>query len=186
MDYPIGENEVLRVGALRALEIVGTPPTAAFDAIAQLAAETFACPIAFISLLDENEQWFKAECGLGNQSTSRDVAFCNYTILGTQAFIVEDALKDARFSTNPLVTGPPGVRFYAGVPITTDSGYRVGALCVNDTRPRQFSGADVARLHKFGKIAEGLVAAHDQAVRAAAAARAVSYTHLTLPTTPYV
>ena len=174
MDYPICENEVLRVGALRALEIVGTPPTAAFDAIAQLAAEAFACPIAFISLLDENEQWFKAECGLGSQSTSRDVAFCNYTILGTQAFIVEDALKDERFSTNPLVTGPPGVRFYAGVPITTDSGYRVGALCVNDTRPRQFSGADVARLHKFGKIAEGLVAAHDQAVRATAAAREVA------------
>ena len=174
MDYPICENEVLRVGALRALEIVGTPPTAAFDAIAQLAAEAFACPIAFISLLDENEQWFKAECGLGSQSTSRDVAFCNYTILGTQAFIVEDALKDERFSINPLVTGPPGVRFYAGVPITTDSGYRVGALCVNDTRPRQFSGADVARLHKFGKIAEGLVAAHDQAVRATAAAREVA------------
>ena len=101
--------------------------------------KTFACPIAFVSLLDENEQWFKAACGLNKQSTSRDIAFCNYTILGTQAFVVEDALKDARFSTNPLVTGPPGVRFYAGVPITTASGYRVGALCVNDTRPRQFS-----------------------------------------------
>ena len=64
MDYPIGENEVLRVAALRALKIVGTPPTAAFDSIAQLAAETFGCPIAFVSLLDDNEQWFKAECGL--------------------------------------------------------------------------------------------------------------------------
>jgi diguanylate cyclase (GGDEF)-like protein len=174
MDYPIGENEASRIAALRALGIVGTPPTAAFDAIAQLAAETFGCPIAFISLLDENEQWFKAECGLGNQSTSRDIAFCNYTILGTQAFVVEDALSDARFSTNPLVTGPPGVRFYAGVPISTDSGYRIGALCVNDTRPRRFSVADIARLHKFGKIAEGLVAAHDQAVRAAAAAHEVA------------
>ena len=174
MDYPIGENEVLRVAALRALEIVGTPPTAAFDAIAQLAAEVFACPIAFVSLLDEKEQWFKAACGLNQHSTSRDIAFCNYTILGTQAFVVEDALKDARFSTNPLVTGPPGVRFYAGVPITTDSGYRVGAVCVSDTRPRQFSDADVAQLHKFGKIAEGLVAAHDQAVRAAAVVRDVA------------
>ena len=174
MDYPIGENEISRVAALRALEIVGTPATAPFDAIAQLAAETFGCPIAFVSLLDENEQWFKAECGLGNRSTSRDIAFCNYTILGTQAFVVEDALKDARFSTNPLVTGPPGVRFYAGVPITTATGYRIGALCVNDTRPRQFSEADIARLHKFGKIAEGLVAAHDQAIRAAAAAREVA------------
>jgi diguanylate cyclase (GGDEF)-like protein len=174
MDYPIGENEVSRVAALRALQIVGTPPTAAFDAIAQLAAETFGCPIAFISLLEENEQWFKAECGLGHRSTSRDIAFCNYTILGTEAFVVEDALDDARFSTNPLVTGPPHVRFYAGIPITTDSGYPIGALCVNDTRPRQFSQADIARLRKFGKIAEGLVAAHDQAVRAAAAAHEVA------------
>jgi diguanylate cyclase (GGDEF)-like protein len=171
MDYPIGENEVLRVAALHALEIVDTPPTAAFDSIAQLAAETFGCPIAFVSLLDDDEQWFKSECGLNRQSTSRDIAFCNYTILGTEAFVVEDALKDARFSTNPLVTGPPGVRFYAGVPITTATGYRIGALCVNDTRPRLFSEADIGRLRKFGRIAEGLVAAHEQAVRAAAAAR---------------
>ena len=171
MRYPVIDEEALRLAALRALEIIGTPRTTAFDAIVKLAADSFACPIAFISLLDKDQLWFKAECGLATTSMPRGVAFCNYTVLGTDAFIVEDALSDERFATNPLVTGLPGVRFYAGVPITIESGYRIGTLCVIDTCPRRFPKAQVERLQQFGRIVEGLVAAHDQSVRAATAAR---------------
>jgi diguanylate cyclase (GGDEF)-like protein len=170
LEYPVVDNESLRLETLRALEIVGSPRSMAFDAITQLAADTFACPIAFVSLLDDNQQWFKASCGLGTPSTPRSVAFCNHTILGTDVFIVENARRDPRFASNPLVTGAPGVRFYAGVPITIE-GHRVGAFCVNDTRPRHFSDADAERLRQFGRIVEELVSAHGLSVRAAAAAR---------------
>jgi diguanylate cyclase (GGDEF)-like protein len=174
MKYPVSGDEPLRLEALRALEIAGTPPTAAFDAIVKLVAGTFACPIAFISLLDEDRQWFKAQCGLGLSSTSREVAFCNHTILGSEPFIVEDTLEDKRFASNPLVTGPTGVRFYAGVPITSESGHRIGALCVNDTRPRQMAKLQLERLKQFAAVVEGLVSAHDQSVRAAGIAHQLS------------
>lgn len=171
MPYPVVKDEVLRLEAVRALEIVDTPRTAAFDAIANLVAETLACPIAFVSLLDRDRQWFKAECGLGVSSTPRNVAFCNYTVLGTETFIVEDALRDDRFADNPLVRGEPRIRFYAGVPLTIASGYRIGALCVSDVRPRTLSEAEIERLRQFGRIAEAAVAAHEQSVRAVALAR---------------
>jgi diguanylate cyclase (GGDEF)-like protein len=171
MSFPVNDDEAARTSALRALEIVGTPGSAAFDAIVKLAADIFACPMAFISLLDKDQQWFKAECGLGTCSTPREIAFCNYTILGSDVFIVEDTLHDERFASNPLVTGAPGIRFYAGVPITIEPGYRIGALCVSDVQPRRFSEAEVERLRKLVHAVEGLIAAHDQSIRAAASAR---------------
>jgi diguanylate cyclase (GGDEF)-like protein len=174
MDYPVVDDEVLRLDALRALEIVGAPRTAAFEAIAKLVADTFDCPIGFVSLLDKDRQWFKAEYGLGMSSTPREVAFCNYTILKPDVFVVEDALCDERFAGNPLVISAPGVRFYAGVPITVESGHRIGALCVNDICPRRFSDADKERLRQFGTIVEALVAAHIGSLRVAAAAREVT------------
>jgi len=171
MPYPVVEDEILRLAALSALEIVGTPRTTSFDAIVQLAADAFECPIAFISLLDKDEQWFKAECGFGAPSTPRSAAFCNYTILGTDVFIIEDAAADRRFRDNPLVTAAPGVRFYAGVPISIASGHRIGALCISDTRPRQLTAQHVDRLRQLGTIVEGLVAAHCEAAKAAGAAK---------------
>ncbi len=171
MNYPVVADEGSRLEALRALQIVGTPRTAAFDAIAKIATDIFACPIAFISLLEKDQQWFMAECGLGASSTPREIAFCNYTVLGSEAFIVEDARRDPRFADNPLVTGAAAIRFYAGVPITLESGHRIGALCVSDTRPRQFSDRDIDRLHQLGKLAEASVAAHEQTLRTAAVAR---------------
>src|SRR6202165_4517716 len=146
MTFPVNDDEASRIRALRALEIVGSPGSASFGAVVRLAADIFACPMAFISLLDKDQQWFKAECGLGTCSTPRESAFCNYTILGSDVFIVEDTLRDERFASNPLVTGPPGIRFYAGVPVTIKPGYRIGALCVSDVRPRRFSDADIERL----------------------------------------
>ena len=166
MTYPVVDDEPLRLDALRALAIVDTPRTAAFDTIAELVADVFACPIAFVSLLEKDRQWFKAECGLGVSETPR-VAFCNFTVLGADVFVVEDALEDARFVSNPLVTGEPGIRFYVGVPIALESGHRVGALCVCDRRPRRFRGKDIERLRQFGKLAKAAVAAHSQSVRAA-------------------
>lgn len=170
MSYPIVEDESLRLAALRALGIVGTSRTGVFDAIAKLAAHTLACPIAFISLLDKDQQWFKAECGLGTASTPRESAFCNHTILGSDVFIVEDAKCDERFASNALVTGQPHIRFYAGVPIAIEAGFRIGALCVSDLQPRQFSEAEIERLRQLGKIVEALVIAHQQSMRAATAA----------------
>lgn len=170
MLYPVVDDELLRLDALRALKIVDTPRTAAFDAVAQLAADTLACPISFISLLDEDRQWFKAECGLSVSSTARDIALCNYTVLGTDVLVVEDTLRDERFKSNPLVTGHPRMRFYAGMPIVTEGGYCIGALCVGDTRPRRLAEAEVKRLRGLASLAEALVAAHAQSVRAVAAA----------------
>jgi diguanylate cyclase (GGDEF)-like protein/PAS domain S-box-containing protein len=171
MQYPVVPDEELRLAALHALEIIGTPRTPSFDAIARLVADVFDCPISFVSVLDRDVQWFKAECGLGSASTSREVAFCNYTVLDNEPFIVEDARADARFVNNPLVTGPPHIRFYAGVPIAIEGGHKIGALCINDTKPRKFSADDMARLKNFGRAVEGLVESHSQSVRAAAAAR---------------
>jgi diguanylate cyclase (GGDEF)-like protein/PAS domain S-box-containing protein len=171
VQYPVVADEELRLAALRSLDIIGTPRTPSFDAITRLAAATFGCPISFISLLDSDQQWFKAECGLGAASTPRDIAFCNYTVLGNEPFIVEDARRDARFAKNPLVTRAPRIRFYAGVPIAIDSGHKIGALCLSDTKPRVFTPSDIERLKEFGRVVEGLVEAHSQSVRAASAAR---------------
>ncbi len=174
MTYPLVEDEAMRLAAVRALQIVGSPRTVAFDTIAKLAADVFGCPISFISVLDEDRQWFKAECGLGVTSTSRGAAFCNYTVLGSEVFVVEDALRDQRFADSPMVRGGHGVRFYAGVPITVGTGHRVGALCVADKVPRSFSPVQIERLRQLGKLAEASMAAHAQSIRAGEVAREVA------------
>jgi diguanylate cyclase (GGDEF)-like protein len=167
--YPIADDEASRLQALRGLEIVGTKGTEAFGIVAQLAANAFVCPISYISLIDEDRQWFKAEYGLGVSSTSRDAAFCNYTILGSKVFVVEDALRDERFASNPFVAGKPRIRFYAGVPIATDTGHRLGALCVCDRRPRHLSADDRERLRRLGRLAEALIDSHEKSNRVATA-----------------
>ena len=174
MTYPLVDDEAMRLEAVRALQIVDTPRTVAFDTIAKLAADVFGCPISFISVLDRDRQWFKAECGLGVTSTSRGGAFCNYTILGSDAFVVEDAHLDQRFADSPMVRGGHGVRFYAGVPIEVEAGHRVGALCVADKRPRTLSSVQIERLRQLGKLAEASMAAHAQSTRAGEAAREVA------------
>ena len=133
---PIPANEQERLQALRRYHILDTMPEAAFDRITRTAAKFFGVPIALVSLVDQNRQWIKSCCGLEVCQTSRDVAFCAHTILANEPFIVEDATLDPRFSSNPLVTGGPGIRFYIGAPLRTSDGYNLGALCVIDTRPR--------------------------------------------------
>lgn len=153
--FPIPPNEEVRLATLRDLAIVGTQPEPHFEAVCRLARSVFAVPIALISLVEEDRQWFKAKCGLDVDGTSRDVAFCNYTILSDAAVIVEDAAADPRFTDNPLVLGEPHIRFYAGVPLSLRPDLRIGSLCVIDTVPRTFSDEQIRQLYD---MAEAVVA----------------------------
>jgi signal transduction histidine kinase/CheY-like chemotaxis protein len=129
-------NETARLKTLRALEILDTPPEAAFDRITRLARNIFGMPMAAISLVDQDRQWFKSRDGVADEETPRSVSFCARTILSNDVMVVPDALRDARFAANPLVCGNPGIRFYAGAPLRTNGGHNLGSLCIMDTVPR--------------------------------------------------
>ena len=129
-------QELERLRALAKLEVLDSEREPLFDGITKFAADNFAVSIAVISLVDADRQWFKACVGLNVDGTPRDVAFCHYTIQSDRVLVVPDATQDARFSQNPLVTGDPHIRFYAGAPLITDEGHRLGTLCLIDPRPR--------------------------------------------------
>jgi len=133
---PLPHDESERISALRDLQILDTDPEEAFDQIVRLVSRLFDAPIALVSLVDEDRQWFKARVGLGAIETPRSQAFCAHAILDDVPLLVPDATKDPRFSDNPLVTGAPDIRFYLGVPLITDEGARIGTLCVIDQEPR--------------------------------------------------
>jgi two-component system sensor histidine kinase/response regulator len=133
---PLPADESDRLHALCALKILDTPVEAAFERIVALAARIFDVPIVAVSFIDKERQWLKACYGLDVKQTSRDAAFCAYAILQDEELVVEDAALDPRFADNPLVTGEPGIQFYAGAPLSTADGYHVGVLCLIDTRPR--------------------------------------------------
>ncbi len=147
MQIPRPENESARLDALRQYQILDTEPDAAFDDLTALAAQICGTPIALISLIDEHRQWFKSKIGLTISETLRDQAFCAFAVVHPQeVLIVLDTLADERFAHNPLVTGEPYIRFYAGAPLTTSAGYSVGTLCVIDRVPRQLSPDQVQAL----------------------------------------
>ncbi len=133
-------NERLRLKELKELDILDTLPEKEFDDITQLAAAICDMPIALVSLIDDKRQWFKSKVGLDVNETPRSQAFCNHAIQKPdESFIVEDPLQDERFRDNPLVTGDPNIRFYAGYPIKTDKGQALGTLCVIDNQQRKLS-----------------------------------------------
>ncbi len=126
-----------RVAALQSYAILDTAPEPAFDRIARMAAAIFGVPIAMLSLVDADRQWFKARCGVNERQTARDISFCHHAIQRATPLVVGDATQDPRFTASPLVTGPMGVRFYAGVPLINGEGFALGTLCVVDRKPRQ-------------------------------------------------
>ncbi len=139
-------NETERLEALRRLEVLDTPAEERFDRLTRLAMTLFDVPIALISLVDSHRQWFKSRQGIEACETGRDVSFCGHAILGTDILHVPNALEDPRFADNPLVTAEPDIRFYAGAPLSTPDGYRVGTLCLIDRRPRRLTGDQLASL----------------------------------------
>jgi diguanylate cyclase (GGDEF)-like protein len=139
MNPPIPANELERLAALRSLNILDTPSEPAYDDLTKLAAFVCDAPMASISLIDEDRQWFKSKIGIDMPGTPRSISFCGHAINQDDLFVVEDATKDTRFRENPLVLDTPGIRFYAGMPITSPDGFNVGTLCVLDREPRELT-----------------------------------------------
>lgn len=158
-DIPVDEQA--RVGDLHALQILDTPPEERFDRLTRLARRLFSVPTALVSLVDVKRQWFKARVGIDACETARDISFCSHAILRDEVMVVADALLDPRFSDNPLVTGEPYVRFYAGCPIRSPQGHKLGTLCLLDTIPREFDEDDKAMLSDLARMVEQeMVAVH--------------------------
>lgn len=150
----VPENERQRLDALRRLAVLDTPAEERFDRITRMARNMFDVPIALVSLVDENRQWFKSCCGLPVLETSRDISFCGHAILGETLFVVEDASQDPRFADNPLVTGEPHIRFYAGHPLEVGNGLKLGTLCIIDRKPRIFGQREKALLSDLASMVE--------------------------------
>ncbi len=150
---PTPNDEEHRLDALHALELLDTPPEERFDRYTRIAAALFGVPVALVSLVDRNRQWFKSRQGLEVTETSRDMAFCAHAIMSDELMLVEDALNDGRFADNPLVT-ERRVRFYAGAPLRLGDGARAGTLCLMDHRPRRLDDNQQALLRDLGNLVE--------------------------------
>jgi len=160
--YPLPFDETRRLQVLESLAILDTEPEPEFERLTWLAQRHFGTKFAFFSLVADNRQWFKSGCGLDVFETGRDVSFCAHAIMRDELLIVLDATRDGRFSDNPLVTGPPHIRFYAGAPIVVD-GALIGSLCVIDDMPRDsFSDTDATALAAFGQIVQDAIRARQR------------------------
>lgn len=152
-------DEAVRLRALHALDILDTPRERGFDRLVFMAAQTFRTPIAAVSFVGQDRQWFKARVGLQEAETPRSLSFCVHALGTPQPMVVPDARRDPRFRGNPLVTGSHRIRFYAGAPLSDPDGLRVGTLCILDTRPRTLTGSQVATLAMLAQEVSTLLAA---------------------------
>ena len=148
----IPPDEAQRIATLAGLNILGTSPEEGFDRITRIARHAFDVPIALVSLVDANRQWFKSCQGIDATGTPQNISFCGHAILGSEVFVVPDALLDPRFAGNPLVTGAPHIRFYAGQPLKANNGSALGTLI--DRKPRLLSQPDLECLRDLGSLAE--------------------------------
>ena len=158
---PLPADEEERLRALRELLLLDTPPEERFDRLARFAAEQLDMPMALLTLVDGQRQWFKSRVGLDATETPRDISFCGHAILQSDLFIVEDALRDPRFSDNPLVPGDPRIRFYAGAPLSAPGGQHIGTLCVIDTVPRTLGPVERSVLDMLRRLANETLAGHE-------------------------
>jgi diguanylate cyclase (GGDEF)-like protein len=158
---PTPADEFKRLETLRSLKLLDTPPEERFDRVTRLAKRIFGVPIALVSLVDGDRQWFKSRQGLEATETPREISFCGHAIVGDRIFVINDAAGDERFCDNPLVTCDPNIRFYAGYPLNAPNGSKVGTLCVIDRKPRELSNEDLQMLRELGRmVEEELVAAN--------------------------
>ncbi|MGH8855528.1 MAG: PAS domain S-box protein, partial [Telluria sp.] len=149
---PLPPDELERMQLLEDLRLLDTPPEPVFDRVTRLASRLLDVPMALFSLVDADRQWFKSRIGLAVEQTPREYAFCAHAIGMNTPLVVNDALQDGRFRDNPLVNGPPNIRFYAGVPIRTTAGLAIGTLCALDTRPRNLDPGDLEVLEDLAAI----------------------------------
>lgn len=151
--YPVPPNEAQRLAALAATGLMESPEERVFDRVTWLASQVTECPMALLTLLTGQRQWFKSRVGMQARETPREVAFCSHTIMQDGPFMVEDAASDLRFAANPLVTGEPHIRFYAGYPVLGASGMALGSLCVLDREPRRLRERELGALRELAAIA---------------------------------
>ena len=151
---PIDDDERERLAALRALNLLDTAPEERFDRYTRIAAALFDVPIALVTLVDENRQWFKSCIGTTECETSREVSFCAHALRQHRVMVVPDALADPRFADNPIVVGGPRIRFYAGAPLYIPGGHCIGTLCIIDHRPRELNEEQRELLEDLGRLVE--------------------------------
>ena len=174
MKAPLLRNESNRLRALADYHLLDSRPDPAIDDLTKLAAQICGCPIALVTLVDENRQWFLSRIGLERKETPREQSFCAHAILdSTNLLVVPDATRDERFSDNPLVTSGPFIRFYAGAPLLTPNCDALGTLCVIDRTPRELApeqlgalrilGRQVSYLFELRRVSRALAAALDNA-----------------------
>ena len=171
-------DEARRLTALHATRLLGSPAEEAFDRVTRLAARLLKVPIALVSLVDKDVQWFKSRCGIDAAETSRDISFCGHAILDHEPLVVPDALLDPRFADNPLVTGEPHIRFYAGVQIFSMDRQPIGTLCVIDRVPRTITPEDLDILRDLAHMAEQLIYQRQLATAAQALHRHALQNHV--------
>jgi adenylate cyclase len=153
LSFPTPANEPQRLAALRALDILDSPPETAYDEIAELAAQICGCPIGYISFIDDDRRWLKARYGLPAEMTNapRGATVCSTTLCGAEMFVVPDMMQDSRFDRIAIVVGEPHCRFYCGVPLITDEGYALGTLCVLDFEPRRLTFEQTEALRRLSR-----------------------------------
>jgi GAF domain-containing protein len=151
---PIPKDEFKRIVSLIELDLLDTPPEKRFDQLTRCATKIFHVPISTLTLIDAQREWFKSCQGLSATEGDRAISFCGHALVENEILVIPDTTKDKRFADNPMVTGEPYIRFYAGVPIMSADGSRVGVFCIKDTKPREFSEEDGDVLKGLARWAE--------------------------------